>query len=545
MKIAGFKQTISFSYPLFFFAGYFAGWVAVCLTIVFCAASFIAKKRQYTAFIICCAIFAIAGQLTAIRDKMPIEETQSVSYADKKIIRLDNGRVFQNGSALIPESGDKIRFSTADIADSGEYTKTLADFTIEKETGFREQFIRFIEKNSASHLLLALTSGKIKFTPQERNSYVKTGTMHIVAISAVNIGVLFLFLIYLQRIASAFIPLRPRVLLLTMLAVKASVIVGYLYLTGMAVPTVRAALFILFFDIFLSLGINANQFFVFFLSLISTALLVPCSITSASFIMTALCVFSVIMLWNRLPASEIVKIIAVSVLINFILLPVTVELSGYFSLLSPLANLVVLPLFSIVMPITVFIQALYPFMQGAAQIFVAAADILSVMIEKNIMLISSVSDQWLMPATNLSVWAKILFYFLLTAVFLSWKYWKIAFLIPLICLSSMLFYNYSGESRIEKIYALPTESYCVYDGGGYGRIIEKAPLSFMYDYVKRKNEMLPLTIERDMSRCGILNVTSMHFYTLPGSSVLTEIMKRPRFAGAQIYIIKDFKDTAE
>ncbi|HDT11877.1 MAG TPA: hypothetical protein ENN58_03980, partial [bacterium] len=193
------------------------------------------------------------------------------------------------------------------------------------------------------------------------------------------------------------------------LGVKLAASVYYFYLTGGSIPTLRALVFILAYDTVYSSGKKPDPLTLYFFSLTGVSVLISQSASSISFMMSALCVATVLNVWNKLPGSLTVRIIVLSILINYILIPVNIVLTGCCPLFSPFVNLLVIPLVSISVPFISLAQFTVFLSRDIALSFLEIADTLLFPVVFHIEYWSEISTRLMMPLVNPSFFVKVLF----------------------------------------------------------------------------------------------------------------------------------------
>ncbi len=235
-------------------------------------------------------------------------------------------------------------------------------------------------KNKYAGILIALAMGERTGISQEQwYVFRATGTSHLVAISGLHIGLLagFIFLI-VRRLwpycGSAALKLAsPRVAALSALFIAAF----YAALSGFAVPAQRALIMIsiVMLSIFKLHKVQSSQ--VLSLALLSVLLLDPVAVLSAGF-------------WLSFAAVAIISIAASGRLnidinwkmwgrlqwrISLALIPLLIFLFQQASIVSPLANLIAIPLVSfLVVPLTLLATFMASFSPYLATILFSFAD---------------------------------------------------------------------------------------------------------------------------------------------------------------------------
>ncbi len=400
----------------------------------------------------------------------------------------------------------------------------------------RHRLIGFVKRHGGSNLLLALSTGKRSFSEREKGIFLKTGTLHLVAISAFHIGMLFLFLHLLFRLILPLTSFSPFLLQLIFLIIKSLLLINYLQLTGWAVPTLRAALFILILDVAGSFGRTIHSYFALSISLILTALTIPGSFTSPSFIMSALAIFTVISLIRTMPSIMMVQIVSLTLVINTVLLPVTVSLSGFISPMAPIANLIAIPLVSLIVPITILLQFIWELAPFLAHFLISCGDGLCRILEVNLSTISKTSTPILIPTVELAPISTVVFFLSFLLIRFTEGRWRYLSLCLFLTLSLLHFLPVGQNRGVRRIYSFPGKAYCVNEGSGRGRIVEERRYIFPGKLVRKRLRKLVSGIERDMARCGISRVESIHAAAPLPEKALEELLKRPRFSKAKIFV---------
>lgn len=296
-------------------------------------------------------------------------------------------------------------------------------------------------KNKFSGILLALAMGeRTEITQEQWQVFRATGTSHLVAISGLHIGLLagFIFLI-VNRLwpycGSAALKLAsPRMASLSALAIASF----YAALSGFAVPAQRALIMlsIVMLSIFRLHKVQSSQVLSF--ALLGVLLLDPISVLSAGF-------------WLSFAAVVIISIAAFGRLnidkswkrwgqlqwrISLALIPLLIFLFQQASLVSPIANLIAIPMVSLlVVPLTLVATSVVPLFPELSVLLFSLADLI---LNALWWLLSNLADtpvsQWygVKPELLSLLLAIIGFILLLTPRGWPVKYLGIFLLIPLI-----------------------------------------------------------------------------------------------------------------
>ncbi|MFH1855670.1 MAG: DNA internalization-related competence protein ComEC/Rec2 [Candidatus Omnitrophota bacterium] len=212
-----------------------------------------------------------------------------------------------------------------------------------------ENHISSPQREILSGVLLGLRKN---FPPEIENIFVKTGTMHLLAISGLHVGLVLLVLVFLLK--TVHVPRKARFFILILFLLL------YIPFTGSKVPVIRASVMAIVLltgfileresDVLNSLGIAA----------LGILLFAPTQIFSAGFQLSFICLLAIIWLSPPIqkffdsltpPAASKNKIlfwvkssVAVSLAAWIGTLPIIVYYFNNVSCLTILANLVAIPL---------------------------------------------------------------------------------------------------------------------------------------------------------------------------------------------------------
>ncbi len=221
-----------------------------------------------------------------------------------------------------------------------------------------QQTIAQLADQSYIGLLQALTVGhKSLISPQQWQVLIASGTSHLLAISGLHIGLIAGLAFFVTR------KLIPACLLKSFSAQQyaalASISVGAIYtaLAGFSVPTQRA--FIMLLVVMLAIFLKRPAFSLNTLSLALLAVLIhdPVAVLGVGFWLSfsAVLLISLIVTSQTQGKSSLWRIIKVQWIIALAMLPLSVLLFQQGSLISPIANMLMIPLVGlIVVPIALF-----------------------------------------------------------------------------------------------------------------------------------------------------------------------------------------------
>lgn len=229
-------------------------------------------------------------------------------------------------------------------------------------------------------ILVALAMGKrTAITPEQWHVFRATGTSHLVAISGLHIGLLAGFVFFIVRWiwpylgSAALIVASPRAAAVIALLVAAF----YAALSGFAVPAQRALIMltVVMLSVFLRHKVQSVQ--ILSLALLSVLLIDPVAVLAAGFWLsfTAVVIISIAgsgrlsidkswRIWGRLQWR-----------ISLALIPLLIFLFQQASLISPLTNLVAIPIVSfLVVPMVLLGTSILSFMPDLAVMIYSLAD---------------------------------------------------------------------------------------------------------------------------------------------------------------------------
>lgn len=413
-----------------------------------------------------------------------------------------------------------------------------ANLTSNQVEPLRSELSQITNKSKNREFLKVLTTGKREFSSEFRSLLINSGTMHLVAISAFHVGVVFIILnLFFFRFIFVFMPTRPFIRQLSVIILKIIFSIYYFYITGGSIPTLRAITFILFFEFFLFSGVIPGTMTVFLVSLTAVSVLIPASASSLSFVMSAICVATVLNVWRNIPDSVCIRLICISVLINYALLPVTSELNGCFSLSAPFMNLLIIPSMFLIIPVISLAQFGILFSTKIASFFLSIADILLDPLMFSLRFFSEFSEKTLFPIIAPSFFIKTAFVItFFGALMLRGKLKKFTAVIS-ICIAIFFCCN-RVETRFNPYgFMRPDEFFsrvgCVIHEDGTGSIYFDR-----YSYNPRFSPYFYNNLEKAAAECRITEVRSIHFPNQVSEKIKEKIRKRIRFRNCVFY----FKD---
>ncbi len=202
-------------------------------------------------------------------------------------------------------------------------------------------------------------------------NFKRAGVSHLLALSGLHVGILTLLLDKILFCVSAPKQLRMSLILLFLF--------GYLMITGCALSTVRAVLMIFLLYISLFLKESRDSLTSLFLAAALILLWQPYAVFTASYQMTVLATFGILaytkvnsLLFQLLPSKRhkidllrkgvrwLLSSLLITFTAGFAVLPVQWLTFGEISVITPLSNLLLIPLSTVFLVIGIFVLFLFP-----------------------------------------------------------------------------------------------------------------------------------------------------------------------------------------
>ncbi len=239
-----------------------------------------------------------------------------------------------------------------------------------EQPSLRQQWITHFQQVAPryqhSNLMQALTFGEREDIDQTQWQVLReTGTSHLLAISGLHLSAVSVVMFFLlNRLARCNAWVCERVPAQSIAAVSAMVIaIFYAYLAGFSLPTQRALIMVLVGLFAILLRRPVINIPVLSSALLLVLIINPLSVLNAGFWMSFLAVLFIFIVINSTQGkSKLFRIIAVQFYLGFALFPVSLLFFSQASIISPLVNLVAIPLVSFVLlPLLLVTQILFLF----------------------------------------------------------------------------------------------------------------------------------------------------------------------------------------
>ena len=300
--------------------------------------------------------------LSCYRCPVKIETGQSWSW----VLRLKKPRGYSSSGAFDYE---KFLFRNRIVATG--YVRTKEKYSVGASNdddlrvrinrfraNFRNRIDSLIPNSSAgNHFIKALVIGdKSAFTIEERDVLQKAGLSHLVAISGLHVGLMFFCTAWLIGCLSNQFPMLYEYIARHNLVVAPAWLIALTYsaLAGFSISTQRAMLMLSIYVVVRLLGREASLLRILTLTAFIILSIDPFSILDGGFWLSFTAVF-IISILNLISKELSLWRMQLSLWVG--MMPLTSLMFGFVSLVSPLINLIAVPLFSLfIIPVTLLLS---------------------------------------------------------------------------------------------------------------------------------------------------------------------------------------------
>ncbi len=236
-----------------------------------------------------------------------------------------------------------------------------------------KQSINEINRSEYRPIILALLLGdKSEITDNQWEVFRKTGTSHLIAISGLHIGLIAGLVFFMSRwlwgFNSALVTAIPSAKVAAMLAISSAVI--YSAMAGFSIPTQRALIMLCVVMISILVDVRANSWKTLSVALLVVLILSPFAVLNPGFWLSFFAV-GIIIYFSKMPKLTTNKISltlynwsVIQLVIGIGLMPFVLLYFNESSLISPIANFIVVPVFSFFIVPAIFLagctMALFP-----------------------------------------------------------------------------------------------------------------------------------------------------------------------------------------
>lgn len=206
-------------------------------------------------------------------------------------------------------------------------------------------FKKYLNTRNASLLDSIILGDRTSLFDYQTERFKDLGISHILAVSGLHIGILALFL------SISLLKITGRKKLTDLLSFI--IIITYIYSIGFPISVVRAFLFLVLYKMNFYFKINFSAKDVFFISLGIILFLNPMAIYSISLILSYGSIFGIIFIYPKIRSyftseNKLVDAIILTFSVLLVLFPILIVTFGEVSLLVFLANILIVPIYSVV-----------------------------------------------------------------------------------------------------------------------------------------------------------------------------------------------------
>lgn len=250
-------------------------------------------------------------------------------------------------------------------------------------TAVRESVKRFAEQHvrgEEGEIVRALITGEREgIDPETNDAFRRTGTIHVLSVSGLHVGIIALALFVLVSWW------RNR---WVQVAIFTALMVPYVAITGAAPPVLRAAVMAVAFMVARASGRRVSSLNTLGAGMLAILLADPHALFDVGFQLSCASVAGIVLilprldhrmrrsvpwLWRRVWAKRIVQLLAMSLAAQLATLPIILAVYGTVSPISPLANLLVVPLMNCALAAGMLGSLVFPLSDLLASWFGAAA----------------------------------------------------------------------------------------------------------------------------------------------------------------------------
>jgi competence protein ComEC len=318
--------------------------------------------------------------ITSINDS-PLEHPVKVRLSWKEPPLLKQGYLAQVTIKLKPtrqlaNTGSfnyKAWLLTKNVISTGYIKKGQYNQILRKQTNIRQvlydEYRQLLGGHPLSPLLLALSFGERQlFSDDHWHVLQKTGTQHLMAISGLHIGLVFALVLTALRRLLLILPLsritkptssailrkniQPMLLLVAFF-----VAFGYAYLANLSIPTMRALIMLAVFITAKVVKVHLSMNRLILLCLVVIVIWQPLNLLSASFWLSFYAVLVIVFsMWRFHHVTQhknrvyryMISLIVLQLGLVGLMLPLNALIFGEVSVMAILANLIAVPLVSLI-----------------------------------------------------------------------------------------------------------------------------------------------------------------------------------------------------
>ncbi|MBM2814500.1 MAG: ComEC family competence protein [Ignavibacteria bacterium] len=239
---------------------------------------------------------------------------------------------------------------------------------------------KYFSGNNEGIAIALITGDKTGIDRQTKAGFSQTGTSHILSVSGLHVGIIA-FMIYLF---CGYIP-KPWL----KFAVFETILILYIFITGFQPSVIRAGVMASAFILAKTLQREANPLNILFFSVILIIIFNPEALISPGFQMSVVSVLGISLFYMKINSQlkkvtniksryfeYLINSISLTIAASITVAPLVANYFELFSIISPLANLIIIPLLSFGMIYTILALLFSIIFSPFASVFAATADFL-------------------------------------------------------------------------------------------------------------------------------------------------------------------------
>ncbi|MBM4170940.1 MAG: DNA internalization-related competence protein ComEC/Rec2 [Ignavibacteria bacterium] len=318
--------------------------------------------------------------------------------------------------------GLMIVYKTKDIMFASHNTKHIHQFVFEIRKSIDDLINYFHNESSASLLRGLILADRSLIDYDIKNEFINAGVIHVLAVSGLHVGFIAIIFVFLFKRFNPYFRYGFTI----------AGLILFLIITNSPTSVVRATIMALVMILSPLTGRNYNSINALSLAALIILIFSPSQIFDPGFQLSFSAVLAIVILYP--PINKVIYAMNIKFsVINYILLFCAVSLAAqlgtlpftliYFhrlSIVSLLANIVVIPTIGLVISIGILTIVLGPILSWFGLVFGSANELLTYLLFSFVRLIGKPESSFI-SIQQFSVYDSILFYFFVLLVFMLWK----------------------------------------------------------------------------------------------------------------------------
>ena len=328
-------------------------------------------------------LISLDGNETAIGVLLSLPYNGDFSVGD--ILVFDSAFSVPDAEAAIYRKADGVfLYAEATSAEkTGETDEKPSDFFEKIRLFMKSNFERYIEKEEAGFATAIMTGNRNNVNAQTRLAFTRIGISHVLAVSGLHLSIIVGGIDFLCRLVG--VPRRIKNIFLIVCACL------FACICGLSASVIRAAIMLSFLYISDLIGERNDSLTALFAAIFLIVVFRPGAVYDVGMWLSFLATLGIVLIAPVIPSVKggkcpwllrkivnfIISLICVTIAATFFTLPVVYIAFGGISLISPIANLIFIPLIQIVLYLLIVLTAVGSFPSLAIPIGKAAQILIS------------------------------------------------------------------------------------------------------------------------------------------------------------------------